>query len=258
MKCFILFCAAFLISAIGAFAQRPDTARVLVYYKFSHIRDTTNRANPYTNEMVLQFGKSASAYKSSATTGFRAGGAEYYQFFRDRKLVRKESIMVAHYQINEDLPVIHWQVSPDTATFAGLHCQKATTHFKGRNYTAWFCPDLPVSAGPWKLNGLPGVIIEAFDTKKEVCFTFVKIEKLQAPAHQSSGNEPTIIKVPSNLTPTTEKEFARLQETFRKDPDAFIRMITGAGDGTGRQMHLDIKPGPPPVINNPIELPEKK
>jgi len=58
--------------------------------------------------------------------------------------------------------------------------------------------------------------------------------------------------------PTTEKEFTKLQETFRKDPDAYIRMVTAQGDGSGRQMHMDIKPGPQPVINNPIELPEKK
>jgi GLPGLI family protein len=67
-------------------------------------------------------------------------------------------------------PLIDWKISSDTATFGGLHCQKATGHFKGRDYTAWFCPDLPVHTGPWKLNGLPGVIVDAHDAKNEVVF----------------------------------------------------------------------------------------
>ena len=42
----------------------PDTARVLVHYKFTHVRDTTDRAHPYTENMVLYVGKSAGAYRS--------------------------------------------------------------------------------------------------------------------------------------------------------------------------------------------------
>ena len=33
-------------------AQKPDTARVLVHYKFTHVRDTADRAHPYTENMV--------------------------------------------------------------------------------------------------------------------------------------------------------------------------------------------------------------
>ena len=81
------------------------------------------------------------------------------------------------YLIQGSLPAIDWTISSDTATFGGLHCQKATSHFKGRDYIVWFCPDLPVHAGPWKLNGLPGVIVDAHDTKNEVVFTFDGVEK---------------------------------------------------------------------------------
>src|SRR5580658_1760552 len=47
-----------------AVAQKPDTAQILVHYKFSHVLDTNNRAHPYTENMVLFVGKASSSYKS--------------------------------------------------------------------------------------------------------------------------------------------------------------------------------------------------
>jgi GLPGLI family protein len=37
------------------------------------------------------------------------------------------------------------------------------THFKGRGYTAWYAPSITNMEGPWKLGGLPGMILEAYD-----------------------------------------------------------------------------------------------
>src|SRR5207244_2238089 len=100
---------------------------------------------------------------------------EYYQFAAEKKFIRKEKLLNS-YLIEEPFPLIGWKISSDTATFLGLHCQKASAHFLGRDYTAWFCPDLPYHAGPWKLNGLPGLIVEASDAKKQVVFKFDGIE----------------------------------------------------------------------------------
>ena len=60
MKWFILFSAGLVLSSVGADAQRPDTAQVLVHYKFSHVRDTNHRDQPYTEKMVLLMGKRSS------------------------------------------------------------------------------------------------------------------------------------------------------------------------------------------------------
>ena len=353
MKPIILLGVGLMLVVVGAAAQRsvagqqPDTAQVLVHYKFSHVRDTNNRAHPYTENMVLLVGKHGGVYRSydfqlsvaqdkkkmqEAMAGSADGnvrfnrritgsGTEYYQYPNDGKMLRKER-MFGSFLITGSLPVINWQISGDTATFGGLHCQKATAHFKGRDYTAWFCPDLPLHIGPWELNGLPGVIVEAFDATGDVRFMFEGVEKAvvlagrddQAGGGQGAGGQaagqgpggqgappplpgmddlntdPDIIKVPDNATKTTDKEFAKLQAAFRKDPNAFVQSMMAAqaggpgggggmpgGGGPGGGMpggggmaggkgsgpggsgpKINIKAGPAPVINNPIELPEKQ
>jgi GLPGLI family protein len=316
MKLLILLSTWLMLSAEKAAAQRPDTAQVLVHYKFSHVRDTTNRGNPYTENMVLAVGRHAGVYRSydlqlsiaqdkkkmqeavAASAGgpvrfnrqIKGSGTEYYQYPNDKKLLRKESLF-GSFLIADTLPVINWQITSDTATYGGLHCQKAKCHFKGRDYTAWFCPDLPLHVGPWKLNGLPGVIVEADDATGDVRFTFDGVEKAgplaksddqpasQAPNGQGAqggpppmpglddNTDPAIIEVPDNATKTTDKEFAKLQEAFRKDPNAFAQSMIAARSGampggpTGNnspKMKMDIKAGPAQVINNPLELPEKQ
>ncbi|MGI4727324.1 MAG: GLPGLI family protein, partial [Janthinobacterium lividum] len=171
-----------------AIAQKPDQAVALVKYNFSHLRDTTNRTTIYTENMELLIGKNASVYRSedqrlhdakmkkliaetanSGTTGMinfagiggpRGSATKIYQYQAEKKLIRQEKI-INIYLLDEALPVINWKITSDTTSFGSLHCQKATTTFKGRNYEAWFCAALPFRSGPWKLNGLPGLIVEA-------------------------------------------------------------------------------------------------
>lgn len=290
---------ALVLPVLMAFAQKPDTAEILVHYKFSYVQDTNNRARPYTENMVLFVGKSSSSYRSydrqlqnelyrrqmqeainnSADGNIRldhhvtASGTEYYQFINYKKLVRKE-VMMSPYIINDMLPVINWHISNDKANFAELHCQKATCHFKGRDYIAWFCPDLPVRVGPWKLNGLPGVIVEAYDAKKEVVFKFDRVEKAVLGASKpikdrhgrtvipldddADGADPNIIRIPTNGIKTTDKELAKLQNAMHKDPNVLVQtMKATAQNNGGPKPDIDMKVGAPPIMNNPIELPEK-
>ncbi|HVV55885.1 MAG TPA: GLPGLI family protein, partial [Mucilaginibacter sp.] len=179
MKRQLLLAVILLAAFITAKAQKPDTARVLIHYKFTWVRDTANRAHPYTENMVLYVGKSAGAYRSYDGIVYKAQfkkafmeaaaaspdghpminrhgvgtPVEYYQYPNEQKLVTKDQLLMNEYAIAGPMPAINWKISGDTATFGGLHCQEATCHFRGRDYIAWFCPDLPVHVGPWKLNG---------------------------------------------------------------------------------------------------------
>lgn len=58
-----------------------------------------------------------------------------------------------------------WDISDSVSKVAGYDAVMATCSFRGRDYTAWFTPDIPVSAGPWKFSGLPGLILSVRDAE---------------------------------------------------------------------------------------------
>jgi len=60
---------------------------------------------------------------------------------------------------------INWKVSDSTKKFQDYKLQKATAYWAGRNWVAWFCPEIPISEGPYKFTGLPGLIMEVYDDK---------------------------------------------------------------------------------------------
>lgn len=78
--------------------------------------------------------------------------------------------------LKEVAPKINWKIEKETKKVGKFNCKKATTSFRGRNYTAWFTTEIAVPFGPWKLNGLPGLILEAYDTNKSVYWYFKSVE----------------------------------------------------------------------------------
>lgn len=305
MKKHILLLSPIFLIVQLAKAQKQDAAFALVRYSFSHIRDTTNRAKVYTENMELLIGKNASVYRSedqrlhdenmkkliadrakTGTTGManfagvggpRGSTTKFYQFQAEKKIIRQEKI-INIYLLDEALPVINWKITADTVSFGTLHCQKATTTFKGRNYEAWFCPALPFRSGPWKLNGLPGLIVEASDSKKEVIFKFSGLEDVSKIAEESvpveeAGNasskkpeNPILVRetysfktidLPKDGLKTTEKEYTRLKEAMKKDPQGFMNTAFAAS-GSSARVYITSRGTPVKnPINNPIELSDK-
>ncbi len=80
------------------------------------------------------------------------------------------------YILKEKNPQINWSITNTTKKIGNYICTKATTHFRGKDYTVWFTPKIPVPYGPWKLNGLPGLILKAYDTNRDIIFSAQKIE----------------------------------------------------------------------------------
>jgi GLPGLI family protein len=79
------------------------------------------------------------------------------------------------YFVKEKNPDIQWNITDSSKTIGGYRCTMATAHFRGRNYTAWFTPKIPVHYGPWKLIGLPGLILRAHDQKNDINFSAQKV-----------------------------------------------------------------------------------
>lgn len=85
--------------------------------------------------------------------------------FRADSLYTRGSLFHEAYLLGEALPRLRWELENESRELGGLTAYKATTAFRGRQYTAWYYPDIPLPIGPWKLQGLPGVILEAHDAE---------------------------------------------------------------------------------------------
>ena len=303
MKHLILL-AFSIYTASALYAQQPETAIARINYTFTHIRDTTQRDRPYKENMVLIVGKNASLYTSEDKINqmermaefikqqtLANGGTlsnivmqkglmrsvsltDFYFFADERKLITIEN-MRERFRIDEDAPLIEWKITKDTATFSGIHCQKAFAHFKGRNWIAWFAPDLPFASGPWKLNSLPGLIIEANDERNEVQFRFAGLAKVSdtlvvkknevlvigtanIPMERETyaGKE---IKIPTNTVKATRAEVDRLKNALAENPAAALSGLSG-GTTTMKRISGPSTTAQPIKIsfNNPIELIENR
>lgn len=63
--------------------------------------------------------------------------------------------------VEEPFEAIQWQLTDSVKNILGYECRKASALYHGRNWTAWFSTEIPIQEGPWKLHGLPGLILEA-------------------------------------------------------------------------------------------------
>lgn len=74
-----------------------------------------------------------------------------------------------------------WEIGEETKEFMGYTVQKAMIDFAGRHYEAWFTMEVPISDGPYLFRGLPGLIVEIYDTQNHYHFKMLALEKLETP-----------------------------------------------------------------------------
>lgn len=172
----------------------------------------------------------------------------------DQKTFFKDRIGRDMYVYEEDRPV-NWKISSETRKIGEYKVQKAETDFGGRTWTAWFTTDLPYPDGPYKFNGLPGLIVKVEDDKGEYSFDLMKNYKIaDLPVLNQFGNT---IKV-------KRADYIKQQKKFQEDPMAFMgqgggpRMRMG---GSGNQNPADMRKRMEERIkeeakknSNPIEL----
>ncbi|MBR8728693.1 hypothetical protein IX312_002035 [Porphyromonas levii] len=81
------------------------------------------------------------------------------------------------YVYNDVLHPQVWEIRDSLRIIHGYECHLATADFRGRRWYAWFTPEIPIDNGPWKLGGLPGFILEAYDQNKHYYYTLLGFEE---------------------------------------------------------------------------------
>ena len=238
-KLLILF--AFVLLALNISAQwwKPqhhlyDTVEYVVMYELTLREDTSHMEYYRTDDYMLSIGK------NNIISSFR--GYNSYRRDMERKKLGDEGVLLEQMQTGQYhskyLPSVHkfdifkeyekrivttidhifsygmyeyeepfdnliWQITSETDTIHDYVCQKAICDFGGRTWEAWFTMEIPISDGPYKFCGLPGLIIDIADTQDHYSYKFLSIEKPSEPM--------MIYEVVEDRIKTTKKEFFKLQ-----------------------------------------------
>lgn len=236
-----------------ALGQESEPALAKAHYQFMHINDTSQRDKYHEDEMVLYLGRHSSYYSSyapvkvqeqakaqmddpafSGTLSIRRVGSdtpEAYYTLPDKKILRQIYALASErFLLEEDFPELDWKIVEGTKEIGGYSCQKAEVYFKGRNYTAWFAPDIPFQAGPWKLHGLPGLILEAKDSTGEVAFAYQGFDKMD--------NSEFLVEIPPNTIKTDKKTIEKQIAAYNKNPSAYMKARSqGGGSGVSSPLN---------------------
>lgn len=129
-----------------------------------------------------------------------------------------EEVGLKPFLVKDTMNIFNWQLHLEAKELLGYKCQKATTNYRGRSYTAYFTTEIPIKDGPWKFYGLPGLILEI---KSDDNVLNINVNKIQI---SKDGLNIVNPYVNSKLKPITWQEYTNeykkkyLEYKSYKDP----------------------------------------
>jgi GLPGLI family protein len=108
-----------------------------------------------------------------------------------------------------------WSISNISDTISGLYCQQATIHYGGRDYTAWYAPEIPISDGPYVFNGLPGLIVKITDSRGWYNFQLKSFDQSPSAHYWNTYFFNTLSEVISR------NSYVKQTKKYREDPRMF-------------------------------------
>ena len=157
-----------------------------------------------------------------------------YKNYPQGNITVTDGLSMQDYIYEDELNTQQWEIRDSTKTILNYSCQMAVCNFRGREWTAWFTTDIPVSDGPWKLSGLPGLIMEAYDKGNQYVFTIVGLQKVEdEPIYFSETYVGS-----KRFEKTSRIEFLKAKKAALMNLNGYIEMETG----------IDLSGGNPPRI----------
>tara|TARA_B100000929_G_scaffold290201_1_gene283026 strand:+ start:633 stop:1454 length:822 start_codon:yes stop_codon:yes gene_type:complete len=258
--------------------QASDSLKYKVIYKLSYQPDSTNVASQKSEITWLFLGDNSSIFlskplamkdslpklsiadfSSERMKEYKAKTKTHFDFkvFKsgeEQQLYYTTKILDDKLFYTEPLGTPNWEIHPESKEIFGYQVQKATTSFAGRNYVAWFTPEIPIPDGPYKFNGLPGLILSIEDTQQHYAFSFVGFQKLTEPVAFAITTE--------DSQKSTKKQLLDLKKRYDKDPISYINNYVGSGGkkvtvtltNQDKKDYLKARKAKLAKNNNPIEL----
>jgi len=189
--------------------QPVDSTKWLCTYEYNFLLDSTNQNSLRHDQMYLQIGSRLSKFTCAtyfltdsaiyltqgkdlemwtaveevrkSTSGVRSSTLSMYRIYKNypsKGLMTFSAYDDKYYKVEQPMKM-KWKLvtQKDTVIF-GYSCQMARTSYAGRDWIAWYSPQIPLADGPYKFNGLPGLILKISDTRNQHCFTLNAIKKV--------------------------------------------------------------------------------
>ncbi|KMQ61428.1 hypothetical protein ACM46_15500 [Chryseobacterium angstadtii] len=130
---------------------------------------------------------------------------------------------------DQELP--KWKMENEFKKISNMNCQKAIADYKGRKWVAWFSKDFPVSDGPYKFSGLPGLVVSVKDREDDHVFELIQIKKISA----------VTAFIPKNNKKMSQDEYRKLIKGYRFSPGEDIAAMNV--DSKAGTIGLELKDG---------------
>jgi GLPGLI family protein len=120
--------------------------------------------------------------------------------------------------VKDTITKLEWEMFPETKLVGRYNCLKAKTKIHGVHYTAWYTLEIPLVFGPWKLRGLPGLILEAYDLTN---YYYIRVEKIIFKNDCIETDQ--IINANKLQNPISWMEFILKEKNEEKEIDEFYK-----------------------------------
>jgi GLPGLI family protein len=282
-----------------------DSALLFVQYQFKHKFDTTDMDNPYYCNYVLSIGNKMTIYRNERFQNIiNESVRQFYLDLKEESIDNETPIYASYYERIDRYGTLgynkvvqyfgqpyyrlmdaigisgyfitiknfnfKWKLHKESEDIGGYKCFRATCRYAGRNYTAYYCPQLPFNTGPWKFNGLPGLPLYIYDDAHEVEWEMLRI-------YTDPQNSSLTDNIEDSLIPINEVDYKKLKIQYEKDPKTYMLDRYPEYPLLGKNMYFLFYEGekninfkhlsksdqekyshPYYLINNPIELTDKK
>lgn len=201
MKNLSLFLCIFTL--LGVNAQKSNIAGQVIYdyqlnpSEVTRYYNVTSILNFTGNESLYEIDHRNATSQTSSDMDFNIKSEEndfVYKDFTTHTIYYMDSFQFTEFHIKDSLNMMDWTLNENTKEILGYQCQEATTSYGGRFYIAYYTSEIPVANGPWRFNGLPGLILEirSIDKVFNLKATSIKIEDKQIEIKNPYENKPYV------------------------------------------------------------------
>ncbi|MFC6267793.1 GLPGLI family protein [Frigoriflavimonas asaccharolytica] len=219
-----------------------------IQYEYSK-REFTDSTNIISQRSYLKIGKESSLFFSEAAyvsdsimtenekngekINFKNLPNDLIELFV-RKKIKSKTLdcfsfeFIGHQYVYKESPNFKWKVTSTTKNILGKKVILAKTSYAGRDYEAYFAPEIPIQDGPYKFFGLPGLILEIYDTKYNHHFLAIGIST-------TSKIDVNHILEKEKFLEISKPKYLKLKEDIQQAPLNEMKTIMSQANLTERQ-----------------------